>query len=600
MAEADAGLVIPIGFTEKKAAQQLARIEAQALKAANQSEKAFVKANQNITKSTQGMSGAVRGQVQNVSYQLQDVFVQIAGGTDATRALSQQLPQLASGFGVVGAVLGTVLAVALPLAATFIDLGDGSKELAAATKNAEETQKAYMAAVEASNAPMVELIARYGEAAGAAREMLNALAEIAELKNIEAAKAAVTALQERFEGLRGTVETYYNTLKSSDPLVAAGAGKWIDELNSKFGLTLENANEVLGILDQINATKDQNERNQLMAEMITILKESAASGADLNAEVIKLTEEAANAGLAVASINNADLSSAMGQVDALAARLGSLVAQANSAAAALNAAGVFVGSDGSIQTGARGRDPSTNWRFEDPNKDYDTIGERRAREAAEEAARKAREAKLLSGGGGGRKRGGGRGGRSEADKAEEERIKQVYEDLEVAIKAAEEQAEEFNDAMGEIGDTIADVIFEGENLRESLANIFKGIASDILSSGIKNALVSQFGAGAQAGGFGSFLGDLFGGFRANGGPVDPSKAYVVGEKGPEVFVPQTAGNIVPNHRMGGSYAPSTTINIQGNADERTLTQMRRELDMRDRRLAAQVPSIMDNHQKRRR
>lgn len=38
----------------------------------------------------------------------------------------------------------------------------------------------------------------------------------------------------------------------------------------------------------------------------------------------------------------------------------------------------------------------------------------------------------------------------------------------------------------------------------------------------------------------------FGGFRANGGPVQPGRAYVVGERGPELMVPQVPGTIVPN------------------------------------------------------
>ena len=40
------------------------------------------------------------------------------------------------------------------------------------------------------------------------------------------------------------------------------------------------------------------------------------------------------------------------------------------------------------------------------------------------------------------------------------------------------------------------------------------------------------------------------GFMAKGGPVSARTAYVVGEKGPEVFVPSVAGNIIPNHRLG--------------------------------------------------
>ena len=49
------------------------------------------------------------------------------------------------------------------------------------------------------------------------------------------------------------------------------------------------------------------------------------------------------------------------------------------------------------------------------------------------------------------------------------------------------------------------------------------------------------------------------GARAEGGPVSRSMAYLVGEKGPEIFVPNQSGNIIPN---GGS---GTTINLTVNA-----------------------------------
>jgi len=56
-----------------------------------------------------GAQGGAGG-LQNVSYQLQDFIVQIASGQSALRAFSQQAPQLLSGFGQWGAVLGIAAA----------------------------------------------------------------------------------------------------------------------------------------------------------------------------------------------------------------------------------------------------------------------------------------------------------------------------------------------------------------------------------------------------------------------------------------------------------------------------------------------------------
>ena len=56
----------------------------------------------------------------------------------------------------------------------------------------------------------------------------------------------------------------------------------------------------------------------------------------------------------------------------------------------------------------------------------------------------------------------------------------------------------------------------------------------------------------------------FGGPRALGGPVNPSKSYLVGERGPELFVPNIAGTIVPNGGSAGGAAVSgsmITVNV---------------------------------------
>lgn len=55
----------------------------------------------------------------------------------------------------------------------------------------------------------------------------------------------------------------------------------------------------------------------------------------------------------------------------------------------------------------------------------------------------------------------------------------------------------------------------------------------------------------------------FGGARAGGGFVSPTNAYLVGEAGPELFVPGTSGNIIPNNRLGGK-GVVINLNISGN------------------------------------
>jgi SLT domain-containing protein len=53
------------------------------------------------------------------------------------------------------------------------------------------------------------------------------------------------------------------------------------------------------------------------------------------------------------------------------------------------------------------------------------------------------------------------------------------------------------------------------------------------------------------------------GARAYGGPVFSGGAYLVGERGPELFTPDRAGQITPNHRLGNTW--NVTINTNQSA-----------------------------------
>jgi len=95
-----------------------------------------------------------------------------------------------------------------------------------------------------------------------------------------------------------------------------------------------------------------------------------------------------------------------------------------------------------------------------------------------------------------------------------------------------------------------------ENFFESLidgtakaSDAFKALARDILLA-VSRALIIQPIASAITGGIGSYFNIPVPG-RASGGPVAGGSPYVVGERGPELFIPQGGGHIVPNHQMGG-------------------------------------------------
>ena len=101
-------------------------------------------------------------------------------------------------------------------------------------------------------------------------------------------------------------------------------------------------------------------------------------------------------------------------------------------------------------------------------------------------------------------------------------------------------------------DSLVTFVRKGKLDFRSLAN---SIINDMIRMAVRAAIIKPI-----LGSFGGALGGLFGGGRAAGGPVTKNSPYVVGERGPELFVPNTHGKIVPNKSLGGGGGP-ITVNV---------------------------------------
>lgn len=109
------------------------------------------------------------------------------------------------------------------------------------------------------------------------------------------------------------------------------------------------------------------------------------------------------------------------------------------------------------------------------------------------------------------------------------------------LAEAQDKVRETSEAMGQAArsalDTIIDGFIEGKDAGEMFGSVLKDLGRSLLNMGL-SSFGSSFGGG-------NFLSSLFGGFRAGGGPVQAGKAYVVGEKRPELFVPGQSGTVIP-------------------------------------------------------
>jgi len=94
-----------------------------------------------------------------------------------------------------------------------------------------------------------------------------------------------------------------------------------------------------------------------------------------------------------------------------------------------------------------------------------------------------------------------------------------------------------------------DAVIGGKSFSEVLKGIEKDIARIIIRKSVTEPLGNAISGIFSGINWGSIFN--FGGGKASGGAVYPGQYYVVGEKGPEVLLPNTAGTVVPNNALGG-------------------------------------------------
>ena len=104
---------------------------------------------------------------------------------------------------------------------------------------------------------------------------------------------------------------------------------------------------------------------------------------------------------------------------------------------------------------------------------------------------------------------------------------------------------------------------------EDLRRVALTALADIAASALRSDIGSLFGGGGGGGLLGSLasaVGSLFGSpGRATGGPVSAGRPYLVGERGPELFVPTAAGH-VDARGASGRGPVSVTINVAAPRD----------------------------------
>ena len=314
---------------------------------------------------SRGMGG-MGGGIQNVAYQVGDYAVQVGAGTAASVALGQQLPQLLAGFGALGAVLGAIVAIGVPLAASFIGNGEAAQDLEEKQNALTQAVNDYRAAVDAASLHTEELALKYGTATEAARIFLSALTDINKATALEGLSVAQRLDAIDIPRLRELVDV----LNGMGPRAFDLQADAVAELSREFSLSEDGARNLLSAIDALGAAQGPSEVVNAGQTLLGIIQDTFGPLEGLSGQMLELarqtqavTEQAA---LLQGEIERNELTmsdfidaayaagdaiaSAAPSADAMLGRLQALAAAAWEYAGALGASAI---------KGGRGGDPRT-------------------------------------------------------------------------------------------------------------------------------------------------------------------------------------------------------------------------------------------------
>ena len=147
-----------------------------------------------------------------------------------------------------------------------------------------------------------------------------------------------------------------------------------------------------------------------------------------------------------------------------------------------------------------------------------------------------------------------------------------------AFDQGNQQVDKAKSAFEEFGLTMASAFEDAIAGGKSFSAILKGLEQDILkmvtrkvfTEPLGNALSGALGNG---GGLSNLFSSLFGGFRAEGGPLQQGRWYIAGERGPEPVWGGGPGAYATGYPAGGGMQVHNTFYLSGPADSRSQAQV---------------------------
>jgi hypothetical protein len=138
-----------------------------------------------------------------------------------------------------------------------------------------------------------------------------------------------------------------------------------------------------------------------------------------------------------------------------------------------------------------------------------------------------------------------------------------------ALSKDQERATKVIDAYNAVGNAVADSFKGMITGAQSFGDAFKNIIGSVIDELFRLYVVQQI-VGMVKGALGSVFGVPSMTGKAIGGSVQSGQPYMVGERGPEMFVPSRGGSIVPNNQMSGAMV--VNVDARGASDPAAVRQ----------------------------
>lgn len=158
-------------------------------------------------------------------------------------------------------------------------------------------------------------------------------------------------------------------------------------------------------------------------------------------------------------------------------------------------------------------------------------------------------------------------------------IKEVEADITAMMMLTDEMNSALASFSAGVSQSFAETIMDGKDFKASMESMFADLVKTILAKAIELFVVNQI-MNSIFGGVPGFSplpsGQLFG--AAGGGTVQPNTPTLVGERGPELFVPSGAGKIMNNMNTqnalgGGGVTVNQTINVETGVSQTVRAEM---------------------------